>query len=99
MRFVYAHFPINVQLTNGDRTVEVRNFLGERRVRVIDLIDGVTATRSSKVKDQLELEGNDIDDVALCCTFSRNIFFLHMHLQLVFAWLISVNIYVCVCVC
>jgi large subunit ribosomal protein L9e len=31
MRFCYAHFPINVTLT--DRTVEIRNFLGEKRVR------------------------------------------------------------------
>lgn len=31
MRFCYAHFPINVTL--ADRTVEIRNFLGEKRVR------------------------------------------------------------------
>lgn len=31
MRFCYAHFPINVSITG--RTVEIRNFLGEKRVR------------------------------------------------------------------
>ena len=31
MRFCYAHFPINV--TTSGRTIEIRNFLGEKRVR------------------------------------------------------------------
>lgn len=31
MRFIYAHFPINVSITG--KTVEIRNFLGEKRVR------------------------------------------------------------------
>jgi len=33
MRFCYAHFPINVTLV--DKTVEIRNFLGEKRVRFV----------------------------------------------------------------
>ena len=28
MRFVYSHFPINVALTQKDKRVEIRNFLG-----------------------------------------------------------------------
>lgn len=32
LRFAYAHFPINVNLTNNDKIVEIRNYLGERRV-------------------------------------------------------------------
>jgi hypothetical protein len=28
MRFVYAHFPINVNIADGGKTLEVRNFLG-----------------------------------------------------------------------
>lgn len=30
MRFCYAHFPINVTL--ADKTVEVRNYIGDKRV-------------------------------------------------------------------
>ena len=63
MRFVYSHFPINVTL-NG-RTVEIRNFLGEKRVRKVELLDGVDYERSSDVKDQIELRGNDLTNVSL----------------------------------
>ena len=33
MRFVYAHFPINASLTNGNKGIHIRNFLGEKKVR------------------------------------------------------------------
>merc|ERR1712125_218474 len=58
MRFVYSHFPINVSLS-GD-TVEIRNFLGERRVRRVKLLPGVKYVRTADVKDQIELSGTDI---------------------------------------
>jgi large subunit ribosomal protein L9e len=66
MRFAYAHFPINVTLTGtaGNQTVEIRNFLGQRRVRKIQLLPGVNIIKSSDVKDQLELTGNDIEVVS-----------------------------------
>lgn len=121
MRFVYAHFPINVSIT--DRTVsaplahcfrvtqaplslgdgaclnlllpvhgllrpcvhggcapfsvltwfllvwsyqvEVRNFLGEKRVRRVELAPGVTYVRTADVKDQIELSGNDLTAVSI----------------------------------
>jgi large subunit ribosomal protein L9e len=63
MRFVYSHFPINVSLSG--RTVEIRNFLGEKRVRKVPLLDGVDYIRSADVKDQIELVGNDIAMVSL----------------------------------
>merc|ERR1712157_188050 len=63
MRFVYSHFPINVS-TSGD-TVEIRNFLGERRVRKVKLPEGVKYVRSEDTKDQIELSGIDITQVSL----------------------------------
>ena len=63
MRFVYSHFPINVTL-NGEN-VEIRNFLGEKRVRKVKLLEGVKYVRSADVKDQIELSGNDIAMVSL----------------------------------
>ncbi|GMI50097.1 hypothetical protein ScalyP_jg10094 [Parmales sp. scaly parma] len=63
MRFVYSHFPINVAIRAN--TVEIRNFLGEKRVRSVDLCDGVSFVRSADVKDQIELTGNDLSMVSL----------------------------------
>lgn len=63
MRFVYAHFPVNVTIDKGTK-VEIRNFLGEKVVRKIDMLDGVTITRTDKVKDEVVLVGNDIDNVS-----------------------------------
>jgi len=65
MRFVYSHFPINVAISG--KTVEIRNFLGEKRVRRVPLLDGVEYVRSADVKDQIELSGNDIAAVSLTC--------------------------------
>lgn len=41
MRLVYAHFPISVNIENEGTKVEIRNFLGEKRVRIVDLLPGV----------------------------------------------------------
>ena len=64
MRFVYAHFPINCTITGNKNKVEIRNFLGEKVVRVVDCYEGVTATRSADVKDEIVLVGNDIENVS-----------------------------------
>lgn len=64
MRFVYAHFPINASISGGNKSIEIRNFLGEKRVRKVDMLDGVTVVRSEKVKDELILDGNDIELVS-----------------------------------
>ncbi|GJN29938.1 hypothetical protein PR202_gb18204 [Eleusine coracana subsp. coracana] len=64
MRFVYAHFPINASITNGNTAIEIRNFLGEKRVRKVDMLEGVTILRSEKVKDELILDGNDVELVS-----------------------------------
>ena len=70
VRLVYAHFPVNVNIENGNKTVEIRNFLGEKRVRKITMLDGVKVDRSPAIKDELLIEGNDLELVsrsaALC---------------------------------
>ena len=63
LRMVYAHFPINSNIVNGGKTVEIRNFLGEKVVRSIDMLDGCTI-RTSDVKDELVIEGASIDNVS-----------------------------------
>ena len=62
MRMVYAHFPINANITNKGKTIEIRNFLGEKMVRVVDMLPGVEIRKGSgAVKDEIIIEGADID--------------------------------------
>merc|ERR1711997_867869 len=64
MRSVYAHFPINVAISDGNTTVDVRNFLGEKFNRQVKMLPGVTCVASTAQKDELILEGNDIELVS-----------------------------------
>ncbi|KAI1725295.1 ribosomal protein l6 domain-containing protein [Ditylenchus destructor] len=64
MRSVYAHFPINISLQEKNTIVEIRNFLGEKIIRRVPLPDGVTASISTKQKDELIVDGNDIQLVS-----------------------------------
>ncbi|GHP04838.1 60S ribosomal protein L9 [Pycnococcus provasolii] len=61
MRFVYSHFPINLNITKEQ--IELRNYLGEKRVRIIKFPAGITCVRDPGVKDQIVLEGNSLPDV------------------------------------
>merc|ERR1712045_1050257 len=61
MRLVYAHFPINATITNGGSTIELRNFLGEKRVRTVNMLLGVKVDKSTATKDELVVTGTDID--------------------------------------
>merc|ERR1712137_1276346 len=61
MRLVYAHFPINATITNGGNTIELRNFLGEKRVRTVNMLPGVKVDKSTATKDELVVTGTDID--------------------------------------
>jgi large subunit ribosomal protein L9e len=46
------------------KTVEIRNFLGEKYVRRVALHPGVKVTISTNVKDELVLEGESLDNVS-----------------------------------
>jgi large subunit ribosomal protein L9e len=64
MRLVYAHFPINVNVADAGKTLEIRNFLGEKIVRKVPMLGDVKIVRSTAVKDELVLEGNDVTTVS-----------------------------------
>lgn len=74
MRLVYAHFPINITLDEKEgKWIEIRNFLGEKRLRRVEALQGVTIKRSDDVKDQLEIEGSDVNNVSLTCALIQQI--------------------------
>jgi hypothetical protein len=52
MKTVYAHFPINTQITNGGKSIDIRNFLGEKMIRTVNMLPGSTVEQST-VKDEL----------------------------------------------
>ncbi|KAK6455711.1 ribosomal protein L6, alpha-beta domain-containing protein [Scheffersomyces xylosifermentans] len=66
LRYVYAHFPINVNIVekDGERFVEIRNFLGEKRVRNVKVFEGVTIEQSENQKDELVVSGNSLEAVS-----------------------------------
>lgn len=56
----YVNLPCPL-LTVSDTTLEIRNFLGQKIVRRVTMPEGVSIVRSESVKDQLELQGNDLE--------------------------------------
>lgn len=64
MRSVYAHFPINIEIKEKGRLVEIRNFLGERRVRKIKLPFQVICEKNEKIKDEIIIKGADLKYVS-----------------------------------
>ena len=69
MRFVYAHFPINgTIIANEVPSFEIRNFLGEKRVRTVKARPGVSIVKSTDVKDEIQVSGNDLNAVSLTCS-------------------------------
>ena len=67
MRYAYAHFPMNVTITkdaDASAVVEIRNFLGQKKLRRVVLHKGVVIKKSDGVKDELVLEGDDLEKVS-----------------------------------
>ncbi|KAI9800984.1 MAG: hypothetical protein M1825_003518 [Sarcosagium campestre] len=68
MRYVYAHFPINVNIDKNSETglfeVDIRNFLGEKIVRRVTMHEGVDVAVSTTQKDELVLTGNSLENVS-----------------------------------
>jgi large subunit ribosomal protein L9e len=54
----------------GDH-IEIRNFLGDKNTRRIQLLPGVTVTLSEAQKDEIVLVGNDVQAVSQSGEFSE----------------------------
>lgn len=65
MRLVHAHFPINSNIVDNNTRIEIRNYLGEKSIRSVKALPGVTIEKSPNVKDELYITGPDIEKVSL----------------------------------
>ncbi|KAI9271656.1 ribosomal protein L6, alpha-beta domain-containing protein [Phascolomyces articulosus] len=64
LRYVYAHFPINVIINGSGDAVEIRNFLGQKVVFHVKMHEGVKCEASKAQKDELIITGNDLEGVS-----------------------------------
>ena len=67
MRLVHAHFPINVAIPKDGKSIEVKNFLGCKDCKKIELLPGTTVKLNPDLKDELIFEGIDNQNVSLSC--------------------------------
>eukprot|EP01087_Luapelamoeba_hula_P009569 TRINITY_DN247_c0_g1_i1.p1 TRINITY_DN247_c0_g1~~TRINITY_DN247_c0_g1_i1.p1 ORF type:complete len:191 (+),score=30.43 TRINITY_DN247_c0_g1_i1:78-650(+) len=63
MKYVYNHFPVNCNIPDNGKQIEIHNFLGEKAVRIVRMLDGVTVRRSEN-KDEIILTGNSLELVS-----------------------------------
>ena len=67
MRLAYAHFPIQVTVSGDNKSMEIKHFLGERNVRRIKALEGVTFEKKEEQKDDFLVKGTDLENVSLTC--------------------------------
>ena len=67
MKMAYNHFPIQCTITNNGKLITVQNFVGERYARKVEALEGVTITKRDDVKDEIQVFGNDLNNVSLTC--------------------------------
>ena len=67
MRLVHAHFPINVAIPKDGKSIEIKNFLGGKQVKRIEMLPGTTCKMNPDLKDELIFEGIDNQNVSLSC--------------------------------
>merc|ERR1712086_628224 len=67
MKMVYAHFPTNVQITDGGKQVDIVNFIGQKVKFHVDALDGVKVDRDAKAGTEIVIQGNDIENVSKTC--------------------------------
>ena len=65
MRSVYAHFPINIEIKDKGRLIEIKNFLGEKKIRKIKIPFQTKCEKNEKLKDEIIIKGADLKLVSL----------------------------------
>ena len=75
MRLAYSHFPINVTCAKDGSSVLVKNFLGGKQDKLIEMIGGTTVKLSPPdvCKDELVFDGPDNAAVSLCAARTNQV--------------------------
>ena len=47
------------------KSIDIRNFLGEKMIRTVQMHEGVTVDVSKAQKDEIVLQGNDLEKLSL----------------------------------
>ena len=68
MRLVHAHFPINVAIPKDGTSITVKNFLGGKQDKLINMTAGCKVVESKEQKGELIFDGIDIAALSLCCS-------------------------------
>lgn len=71
MRSAYAHFPINISIVDNKKCIEIRNFIGEKIVRRVPMLEGVTVDVTDQ-KDEIVLRGIDLQNVSQSAATIQN---------------------------
>ena len=67
MRFVTAHFPIKHSIGDNKDSFSFTHFMGQREKKSVIAPEGVKILDSPAQKEEIWIEGNDIDKVSLVC--------------------------------
>ena len=65
LKIVNVHFPMNVSYNNSKNELIVKNFLGEKKDRIIKLIDNIDVTIE---KDDIIIRSHDIEKAGMATT-------------------------------
>ena len=68
MRLVHAHFPINVTIPKDGSSITVKNFLGGKQDKIIQMRAGTTVRNSEDQKGELIFDGIDNQAISLGCS-------------------------------
>ena len=63
LKLVYAHFPINVAIVDDGKKLEIRNFVGQKRLFTVPMREGAIV-KMADAKDTLEVWGDDLEAVS-----------------------------------
>ena len=67
MVLAYSHFPIVVNVLDDGKALEIKNFLGFKINKRINAPEGVLITRKEEEKNNLTLQGIDLEKISQCC--------------------------------